>query len=218
LSVVHRGAAGGTVAAFKVSATVAQGVAGMHCVEITVEPLQTSFLDFGGPSELEIGLELREASEAKVELCQTRGKARLASGVIAATVGQRFELFFRLTAPTTGRAQVAIVSRAVQTQMDPFVFEEWFDVTAERLSRVPVPPVVSSGWAEALPEGGVREVFQHLFVHGSITETELSSMLGGPRGARKFANTVQDYEKKVPFRVRAEVVGNVKRYVKEIDG
>jgi len=264
LTVVHRAAAGGNVAAFQVDAKVAEGVMGMHCLEVTVQPMQTTFLDFGGPKEVELGLKVEQAPDVQLELCQTRGKARLESGGILATVGQRFEIFFKLTAPVSGRVQVSVVSRMAQTKLEPYVLESWFDVTqinAPRLpkarttegsdqSRAPVDPsdpgtiddkgnarttgvthqaptaegkdepprsrpLTSSTWVQGLPEGGVREVFLHIDVHRSITETEVAQMLGGQRGARKFTNNLDEYGKRLPFRVQIKVVAGVKHYVKE---
>lgn len=209
LTVMHRAAAGGNVAAFRVDASVAEGVAGMHCVEVTVQPMQTSFLEFGGPRELELGLRVEEASGVLLELCQTRGSAKLESGAIVAKIGQRFEVFFRLKARAPGRVQVAVVPHTVQTKLEACVLESWFDVT-------PTLPALATeaDWAQALPEG-VRAVFLHLDEHRSITEAEVASMLGGQRGARRFTNSLDEYSSKAPFRVRIEVVAGVKHFVKE---
>lgn len=229
LTVVHRAAAGGTVAEFGVVAEVADGVAGMHCLVITVQPVQTSFLEFGGPKALELGLQVEQAPEVQIELCQTRGSAKLESGAIVATVGQRFEVFFKLRAAVPGRVQVAVVPRTVQAKLESCVIESWFEVTPTRPSQSPassrsgeiavalpaVALVPGKQWAQALPEGGVREVFLHLDTHRSITESELASMLGGQRGARKFANLLDEYQRKTPFRVRIEVVAGLKHYIKE---
>jgi len=213
------------VAEFGVVAEVADGVAGMHCLVITVQPVQTSFLEFGGPKALELGLQVEQAPEVQIELCQTRGSAKLESGAIVATVGQRFEVFFKLRAAVPGRVQLAVVPRTVQTKLESCVIESWFEVTPTRASQSPAssrsgeiavapPPVAlvpGKQWAQALPEGGVREVFLHLDAHRSITESELANMLGGQRGARKFANLLDEYQRKTPFRVRIEVVAGLKQ-------
>lgn len=73
-------------------------------------------------------------------------------------------------------------------------------------------------WAEALPEGGVRQAFLHLAMHGQLVETELVVMVGGQLEARQFARKVDTYAERVPFRVRTEVVGGVKRYVRDGSG
>ena len=40
-------------------------------------------------------------------------------------------------------------------------------------------------------------------------------MLGGPRELRRFANRFEEYAAKAPFGVRIDVIGGVKRYVRE---
>ena len=70
-------------------------------------------------------------------------------------------------------------------------------------------------WLSNLPEGGVRRLFEHLAVHGAVTEDEASAMLGGPRELRRFANRFEEFAAKLPFDVRIDVIGGVKRYVRQ---
>ena len=70
-------------------------------------------------------------------------------------------------------------------------------------------------WADALPAGGVRAVFEHLAVHGAITEGEVTRMLGSPRAFRRFSLDFDEHVRKVPFRIRMEPGTDGKRYVKE---
>jgi hypothetical protein len=58
-------------------------------------------------------------------------------------------------------------------------------------------------------------VFLHLQQHGSLTEEELSQMLGNPRQARRFSRDFEQYVEKVPFSVRIETTSSGKRYVKQ---
>ena len=58
-------------------------------------------------------------------------------------------------------------------------------------------------------------MFEHLAAHGAVTEDEAAAMLGGPRELRRFANRFEEYAAKVPFDVRIDVIGGVKRYVRE---
>jgi hypothetical protein len=44
---------------------------------------------------------------------------------------------------------------------------------------------LSPGWLDDF-EGGVRQVFEHLLAHGTVTEPEAASMLGGPRHVFEF--------------------------------
>ena len=75
---------------------------------------------------------------------------------------------------------------------------------------------LSSGraWLADLPEGGVRQVFEHLAVHGTVTEGEVHAMLGSARLGRRFAMNFEGYAESVPFAVRIDSVAGVKRYVR----
>ncbi|HRE88281.1 MAG TPA: hypothetical protein PK095_03990, partial [Myxococcota bacterium] len=97
------------------------GVAGMYCVEARVEVIAQRALDFGGVRELEVGLRAAERldGEVQVELCQTRGKARLERGVVMATVGETFELFFRLTGRTEARVLIEVYHPGGSAEVTP---------------------------------------------------------------------------------------------------
>lgn len=70
-------------------------------------------------------------------------------------------------------------------------------------------------WLNDLPEGGVRQLFEHLAAYGSVTEAEAADMLGGPSKLRRFSLRFEEYVLQTPFTVRIDVVGGVKRYVRE---
>jgi hypothetical protein len=61
----------------------------------------------------------------------------------------------------------------------------------------------------------VRQVFEHLTAHGTITETEAAVMLGGQREQRRFSREFETHAARAPFRVRIDVSGGIKRYVRE---
>lgn len=69
-----------------------------------------------------------------------------------------------------------------------------------------------SSWLEALPEGGVRRVFEQIASHGAVTEVEAAKMLGGQRALRRFAKSFEEYARLAPFTVQIQVVAGVKRY------
>ncbi|MEU2423697.1 BREX-6 system phosphatase PglZ [Streptomyces sp. NPDC007851] len=224
LTVVHRTAAGGSSVQYGIEAEASEGVAGMHCIEAKVEVLAQRSLDFGIPKDIELALRVPDAEGVQVELCQTRGKARIAGGVVVATVGERFELFFRLSGAVDARALIEIYHPSAVADVVPCVPDARFAVTA---TRAPVSPpstpaagigAGNASWLEQLPESGVRQVFEHLAAHGTVTEDEAAVMLGGPRGLRRFALQFEAYAQKVPFGVRIDVVAGVKRYVREGSG
>jgi hypothetical protein len=224
LTVVHRAAAGGSGVQYGINAEASESVAGMHCIEARVEVLAHRSLDFGSRKDVELALRVPDAEGVQVELCQTRGSARIAGSVVVATVGERFELFFRLSGAVDARVLIEIHHPSAEADMAPYVPDARFGVTATReTSSSPPAPAASvrasrASWLEQLPESGVRQVFEHLAAHGTVTENEAAAMLGGPRGLRRFAIQFEAYAQKAPFGVRIDVVAGVKRYVREGSG
>lgn len=226
LTVVHRTAAGGSSVQYGIKAEASEGVAGMHCIEAKVEVIAHRSLDFGSPKDVELALRVPDLEGVQVELCQTRGKARIVGGMVVATVGERFELFFRLSGAADARALIEIHHPSAAAEVVPCVLDSRFTVTvtatraAVSPSPAPAGDVGSSdaSWLRQLPESGVRQVFEHLAAHGTVTENEAAAMLGGPRGVRRFAIQFEQYAQKAPFGVRIDVVAGVKRYVREGSG
>lgn len=220
LTVVHRSAVGGSGARYGVTATPREDVADMHSVEIQVDPIEQQSLDFGGPREIDLAVRVPDAGDVQVELCQARGEARIAGSTIVATVGQPFELFFRLSGTADARTLIEIHHPSAVTEVTPCVPDARFAVTA--LGAPPVQagptPETGTGWLEQFSDPGVRQVFEHLAEHGAVTEHEAAAMLGGPRGLRRFAVQFEEHAQKAPFDVRIDVVAGVKRYVREGSG
>jgi hypothetical protein len=222
LTVVHRAAAGGSTLQYVIGAEARDGVAGMHCLEVTVDVAAQEALDFGSAKEIELALRVPDEGAVQVELCQTRGNARISGGAVQAIVGARFELFFRLAGSSDARVQVELHHPGAIADVRPCVPETRFAVTATRTLSSPstsAPVAAHAGratWLEHLPEGGVRQLFEHLAAHGAVTENEAAVMLGGARGLRRFALQFETLIQKAPFRVRIVDVAGVKRYVKDV--
>ena len=107
---------------------------------------------------------------------------------------------------------------AGEATVQPTVTRDRFEVTPARATAsapaAPVAATLAGGWLDALPEGGIRQVFLHLEAHGVITEVEAGTMLGGARGLRRFTLQFEALARKAPFAVRIDVVAGVKRYVR----
>jgi hypothetical protein len=219
LTLVHRAAVGGSNTRYVVQATAKEAVAGMHCIEARVLAPPQGELGFGGVPALELSLRVPELSAIRVEPCQTRGGAKIVAGSIVATVGELFELFFRLSGPADTKVLIEIYHQGAEAEVVPCVLEGRFAVTAPRGTQEVTPRVASQvpglGWLMSLPEGGVRQLFEHLAAHGAVTEDVASVMLGGPREVRRFANRFEEFAAKAPFDVRIDVIGGMKRYVRE---
>ena len=221
LTVVHRAAAGGNLLQYQITAAAREGVAGMHCLALTVDIVAQQVLDFGTPREIELALRVTDLPGVQVELIQTRGKASLKGGVILATVGEEIELFFRLAGRSDARVLVEVHHPSAVAEVQPCVLDARFTVTAIRsAAEAAVEPALTpsaseSSWLEQLPEGGVRQLFAHLAAHGTVTESEAVAMLGSQRAVRQFSIRFEEYARKAPFAVRIDTIGGVKRYVRE---
>lgn len=213
LTVVHRSGTGGDTLRYAVKASFAEGVAGMHCVRGRVETASQEGLSFGGASDIELALRVPGRSDVAVELCQTRQGARLAGGAVVAKVGEEFEVFFRLVGPADERVVVEVHHPTGIAEVASALVDARFDVAGVRPGAAPAAPA-SDDWLASLPEGG-RAVFAHLHEHGSLTEAEALQMLGGASRLRRFAVQFDELARKVPFRVRIETIGGVKRFVRE---
>lgn len=219
LTLVHRSAAGSNTQQYLVRAQARDGVAGMHCLELQVDVAAQVGLDFGGASEVELGVRVPEAPDVKVELCQARGRARLQGGAVVATVGESVELFFRLLGNTDARVQVEIHHPGAVAEVEPCVPDARFAVDASRGFGSEVSPATAGKrderrWLSEFEDAGVRQLFEHLALHGVVTEAEAAEMLGGARGVRRLATQFEEHARRAPFAVRIDVVAGVKRFVR----
>jgi hypothetical protein len=224
LTLVHRAAAGASTLKYAIRGEARDGVAGMHCLELQLDVAAQGALDFGGASEVELGLRVPEAPAVQVELCQTRGRARIQGSTLLATVGERVELFFRLSGVSDVRVQVEIHHPGAVADVLPCVPEARFavDTTRAPLTSTASPPASAARqertWLVEFGDAGVRQLFEHLAVHGAVTESEASDMLGGPRGLRRFATQFEELARKAPFAIRIDVIAGVKRFVRQGGG
>jgi hypothetical protein len=268
LTVIHRAAAGGNTLQYRVFATAAEGVAGLHCVRVRVESMAQGALDFGGTKTVELALRVREANAITVELVQVRGAARLVASTVQASVGVDFEVFFRLSGEVDARVSVEVYHPSNVADVTPGVPEWRFAVSnlratasgskaeIRRARTEPETPAIvadsagaaeqvrplepplpaagvqphgpsapaadatvadapATGWLDQLPEGGVRQAFAHLANHGTLSEAEVIRMMGSPRGARQFANQVDELARVAPFSVRTDTSSGGKHYIRE---
>ena len=237
LTVVHRSKVGSSSVRYRVDGQSSEGVAGLHCVKGKVTNSDVG-LSFMGISEIELALRAPDNPDVQVDLCDTRGGAKLARGGILAQPGEEFECFFRLHGPTESKVKVELYYPGVRAEVEPCLIDKRFNVTATQAPVSDKAAAAGSGteeaeandsanakpstetqapkWLEEISEDpGTRNVFAHIAAHGSITEAEASEMLGGARKLRKFSRKFEELSDLAPFDLRIDVVGGVKRYVRE---
>lgn len=217
ITVRHRHAAGGETVSYVIEARAGAPVMGMHCVRASAVAASQTSLSYGGSGELELVLEAAEGTDVQVELCDARD-ARVGGGSITATVGQPFEVFFRLTGDAEGRIPVRLRHATRSAAVAAKTTDERFQVVLRTRSPAAAVAVVATApaapdWLSTLPDG-VREVFRHIADHGSINEQEATRLLGGARQFRNFSLHLDDYRKRAPFAVRISVSSGTKCYVR----
>ena len=220
LSVIHRTAAGGSSMQYAITAEPREGVAGMHCLTIQVDVVAQQALAFNTPKAIELALRIPNTTGVQVELAAVRGNAHIEGASIWTAVSTAFELFFRLTGSTDTRVQVELYHPSAVANVRPTIPEARFAVSAGRSLAEATPvaeptPSATDNWLNALPDTGVRALFTHLATHGSISESEATAMLGSQRALRRFSLHFEEYAKYAPFTIRIDVIGGVKRYVRE---
>jgi hypothetical protein len=221
LTLVHQALAGSSTQHFTLQVTALDDVAGMHCLGIKVTADAQLALEFSSTRRLELALRAPDHPDLQVEICHVRGAASLSGGTIQATVGESCELFFRLSGAVDERVRVEVFHPSALADVSPSIPVGRFAVSAVAAATVaatrPSPPGGSDHpWLAELSENdGIRRLFAHLAAHGAITESEAAGMLGGPRAVRRFAGQFDALAQKAPFGIRIDVVGGVKRYVRE---
>jgi len=187
-------------------------------LEVTVEREADaqSVLEFAGSRTVDVALRVPERPDVEIVLREVRGAERV-SRKLRLAVGKPAEVLFELRGARDERVRLEVYHPDAEEQVTSLVVDTYFDVAGGAREPEPAamaPPSSSEDWVEALGDAAVGRVFLHVREHGAITEAELNEMLGSARGARRFAVRFDEYVEKVPFAVRAENVGGVKRYVR----
>lgn len=202
-------------------------VGGWHCIQATLQlASEHNGLGFEEDNQVEIGLRVIEEVDVALELCQVRGDGtELKSRSMLAKVGSPFEVFFRLLGNTDTRSRVEFYHPAARADVHPFSIEDRFTVTVVGQSSPAAKgdstkgsvsvEISADSWVNEFEDEGVRRFFHHLEKHGTVTDEEAQNLLGGPRKARRFATQFESHAARAPFEVRIDVVGNIKRYVRE---
>lgn len=227
ITISHRIALGGQNLKFQFSNVQRlDPVGGWHCVSATLKlASEHNSLGFEEDLLVEVGLRVVEEDDVTLELCQVRGEAQLKSRSVIAKVGSPFELFFRLSGNKDTRSRVEFYHPAAEADVQPVIVADRFTVTVvghsspaqkAEVKKEPVAvEIAADSWVNEFEDEGVKRFFNHLEKHGTVTDEEAQNLLGGPRKARRFATQFESYAARAPFEARIDVVGNIKRYVRE---
>jgi hypothetical protein len=225
ITVRHRHAAGGETVSYLVELSSGMPVAGLSCVTGKVRATGQASLSSGGRSEIELTLEAAEGVDVQVEVRDIHHARPTPAGLLA-TVEEPFQIYFQLTGDTEERVPVRLRHAARGSEVTPAITTDRFQVVlrtrpvtpaaaapASAVTPRPAPPAADPEWLEAM-QAGVRAVFRHLMLHGSINEEEATRLLGGARQFRAFSRGIDEHARRAPFVVRTEMRAGTKCYVR----
>ncbi len=173
----------------------------------------TTSLGFVGSKAVQLAVRVPERTDIMASLRDASGTGSIRSGRLFVPLGESWtELCFSLHGPQDERVRIEVFHPDAVERIAPCLVDGLFDV--EGRASVP-PPAPRAGWTDLLPDEGTRSVFLHLEQHRSITEIEITRLLGSPRAFRRFSLEFEGHAEKVPFKVRIEPGPDGKRYVKE---
>lgn len=196
--------------------------AGVYRLPIAVRAEQDaqSVLEIARERELPIALGVPGRDDVAVVIHDVEG-GKHRHGHWQLVVGTPAVVCFDLRGARDERVQVEVSHPERDDRVQPWVPETFFEVAGQHPPAAAAPlaaPVAASSplpeWAAALGDEGTARVFAHLERHGAITESELVTMLGSARAARRFALVFDELLERIPFTARIEIVGGVKRYVR----
>ncbi len=221
LTISHRHQGSTMTAQYVVEVDVASPVVGLNRIRLRLRPAPEAqgVLQFEGASQISLALRVPQRDDITVLIKDVAG-ATVENQVILLKKEQDWaEVFFELIGATDERVKVEVFHPDGLEQITPVSTSRFFDVSGRRTAPDTAKPATGStasedNWESAIADEGARQVFIHIYRHGSITEVEIIQMLGNPRQARRFARDLELYLSQVPFAVRVESTGSGKRYVK----
>ncbi len=195
--------------------------AGVYRLAFVIRPREEaqSVLEIARDRDLAVAVDVVDAQDVTPVVYDLEGGTRR-HGHWRVPVGAQVVACFDLRGPRDGRVRIRIYHPESDGRVEDLRPETFFEVAGTprrepEAQRGQAPPEETRpSWSDAFAEPTAR-VFRHLERHGAITEEELGHLVGGPRAARRFARDFDDHVERVPFAVRVEVVGGVKRYVRE---
>ena len=202
-------------AKYVIEAEVESEALGFSRIRLRVKsaPVALGGLTFAGAETVTLALRSRDRADVQVTIKDAPGIEVRNQQLRLKVEADWVEVYFDVRGERDERVRVQVYHPDSTEDIDPITLPAYFNVS--RLSGKPTPaamtPASETDWHA---DPAIRNVFLHLQQHGSLTEEELSQMLGSPRQARRFSRDFEQYVKNVPFSVRIETTSCGKRYAK----
>jgi hypothetical protein len=223
LSVSQRLPTSTNVAKYIIEAEVKSEVLTYSRIALRVKPAPVALggLTFVGADTVTVALRVRDRSDLQVTIRDAPGIEVKNQQLLLKVEGDWAEVFFDLKGDRDERVRVEVFHPDAIEDIDPITLPAYFNVSGSSVGETTptketaTEAVRETDWKESFEDPAIMNVFLHLQQHGSLTEEELSQMLGNPRQARRFSRDFEQYVEKVPFSVRIETTSSGKRYVKQ---
>jgi hypothetical protein len=230
LTVRRNRAEGKTHVGYTVDAEALEDIMGVRRLKVRIQVARgdSGQLVFVAAKEVAVGIRAAGQPEVVAILKDLSGPGLIRDGALRLPVSNDWsELCFTLETlegTSTKPVRIELYHPEGVERVEPRRLEEWFEVDCRRDKRGSAAEPAAEEkrdeerdleWADSIVDPGARAVFLHLERHGSITEAEVTRMVGSPRAFRRFSLDFDGYARKVPFRVRIDAAEDGKRYVKE---
>ncbi|MFM7425262.1 MAG: BREX-6 system phosphatase PglZ [Elainella sp.] len=187
-------------------------------LRLRVKPAPDVQLSFIGARTIGLALRVPNRPDIQLTIKDAPGIEVKNQVLLVPVEGDWIEILFDLKGIQGERVPVEIYHPEGTEEVEPTATMELFSVsgTLQPTAQTATPQAGSSlEWHNRFEDEGVCQVFLHLQQHGSITEIELTQMLGNARKVRRFSMDFEEHLKQVPFSVRIETTPSGKRYVRQ---
>ncbi|MBD2510110.1 BREX-6 system phosphatase PglZ [Nostoc muscorum FACHB-395] len=179
-------------------------------------PLPQSVLNFAEAKTINLAFHVPNRQDIQITIKDVIGAGINNQQLQIPVTDEWVEVLFDLRGQRDERVRIEIFHPDGIEDIEATIPQEYFDVSGSLKTEIPTTQIPSiNDWQDSFEDKTVAQVFLHLQKHNSITEIELTQILGNARKARRFALDFEEYLKKVPFSVRIETTSNGKRYVKQ---
>lgn len=218
LTVSHRHASDTIKLKYIAEVKAERELLGFSRLQLRVKPAPGVQLTFIGARTVSLSLRVPNRPDIQLTIKDAPG-IEVKNQVLQVPVESDWiEVLFDLKASQGERVPVEVYHPEGTEELEATTTADLFNVsgTLQVAAQAPPPEAVGSlEWHDRFEDEGVRQVFLHLQQHGSITEVELTQMLGNARKVRRFSMEFEEHLKQVPFSVRIETTATGKRYVRQ---
>lgn len=216
LRLSYRGHTNLNLVKYRLEAKTLSRVMGCSRLKVTLVKAEAEqgVLDFASGEKVSVAL--RVVDELGQVVIKDAPDAEVHNQQLLLEEGRATEVYFTISSQNEGKVAVELFHPDGVKDVAVCRPAEFFPIDESRVKHASEPLHVTS-WEQNLPEG-VRAVFQHIEHFHSITEDEVTGMLGSPRKTRRFSNDFDSYLPLIPFKVMVESAASGKRWVRKSKG